>query len=693
MARESLLEPVHVPAGNVHRMEGERADLDGAARDYATPAAAGARHPSVRHWPRRTHGLALSRRRRPSTNTRGRVVPADSPFPPPRRLTITPLVIAAARRVAVIVDGADKADMSQRALEGPRDPHALPVQLAARRRVVPRSRGGGVEARAGAGMRVLAGDIGGTHARLAVVDVDERRVHIVREARYPSGDYPSLAPVVRTFLDAGSDAPERAAFGVAGPVSEGRVSTPNLPWTLDERRLSREIGIPRARLLNDLDAIARGTARLDATDVVTLQDGTPNEDGTIALIGAGTGLGEAFVVHDGAAPRTHPSEGGHAGFAPRTSLERELLAWLAADLGHVSAERVISGPGLEHIYRFLAERDPAREQRAVRRRRGRRRRSGHLAPRTDGSDALCVQALDIFVGAYGAQAGNLALTVLATGGVFLVGGIAPAIVKKLMDGTFLAAFRDKGRMSDMMQRMPVHVVMNDDVGLYGAAIAAAEDDARTTDAPRAPSASGAPHPKHTTLGHDDMTETATRAARGGAIGASDLDELCIDTVRTLSMDAVQQANSGHPGTPMALAPLAYLIFTGICATTRRIPHWPNRDRFVLSCGHASMLLYSVLYLTGYDVTLEDIKHFRQWGSKTPGHPEYGHTPGVETTTGPFGQGFANAVGMAIAERHLASEFNRPDDAVSTTASTSSASDGDLMEGISHEAASIAGHLG
>ena len=190
-----------------------------------------------------------------------------------------------------------------------------------------------------------------------------------------------------------------------------------------------------------------------------------------------------------------------------------------------------------------------------------------------------------------------------------------------------------------------------------------------------------------------MTETATRAARGGAIGASDLDELCIDTVRTLSMDAVQQANSGHPGTPMALAPLAYLIFTKHLRYDAAHPDWPNRDRFVLSCGHASMMLYSVLYLTGYDVTLEDIKHFRQWGSKTPGHPEYGHTEGVEVTTGPLGQGFANAVGMALAERHLASEFNTPDDAVIDHRIYVIASDGDLMEGISHEAASIAGHLG
>lgn len=344
-------------------------------------------------------------------------------------------------------------------------------------------------------MRVLAGDIGGTHARLAVVDVDDRQVRIVREARYASSEYPSLAPVVHEFLKSGSDTPARAAFGVAGPVSDGRVATPNLPWTLDERRLSREIGIPHARLLNDLDAIARGTARLAASDFVTLQEGTPNESGTVAIIGAGTGLGEAFVVHAGGVARTHSSEGGHAGFAPRTSLERELLAWLAADLGHVSAERVISGPGLEHVYRFLVEREPQREQRAVRDAVDKEGASAISRHGLDASDALSVQALDIFVGAYGAKAGNFALTVLATGGVFLVGGIAPAIIKKLTDGTFLAAFRDKGRMSDMMQRMPVRVVTNDNVGLYGAATAAAEEYARTTDAPRAPSASGAPTSK------------------------------------------------------------------------------------------------------------------------------------------------------------------------------------------------------
>ena len=341
-------------------------------------------------------------------------------------------------------------------------------------------------------MRVLAGDIGGTHARLAVVEIDDRQVHLVREARYASGDYPSLAPIVRTFLDAGGDAPSRAAFGVAGPVAGGRVATPNLPWTLDERRLARDIAIPRTRLLNDLDAIARGTARLVASDFVTLQEGTADTDGIVALVGAGTGLGEAFVVRDGGVARTHASEGGHTGFAPRTPIERDLLASLAGEFGHVSSERVISGPGLENIYGFLAKREPAREQPAV---RGAVQEEGAAAISRhglDGSDSLCAQALDIFVSAYGAKAGNMALTVLATGGVLLVGGIAPAIVKKLTDGTFLAAFRDKGRMSEMMQHMPVRVVMNDDVGLYGAATAAAEDDGRASDTPRTPTASGAP---------------------------------------------------------------------------------------------------------------------------------------------------------------------------------------------------------
>jgi len=171
-----------------------------------------------------------------------------------------------------------------------------------------------------------------------------------------------------------------------------------------------------------------------------------------------------------------------------------------------------------------------------------------------------------------------------------------------------------------------------------------------------------------------------------------LDLLCINTVRTLAMDAVQKANSGHPGTPMALAPLAYVLWQRHMRYNPANPAWAGRDRFVLSCGHACMLQYAALYLSGYDLSLDDLKQFRQWGSHTPGHTEYGHTPGVEVTTGPLGQGVANAVGMALAEAHLAATFNRPGHAIIDHYTYFVCSDGDLMEGVSHEACSFAGHL-
>jgi transketolase len=191
----------------------------------------------------------------------------------------------------------------------------------------------------------------------------------------------------------------------------------------------------------------------------------------------------------------------------------------------------------------------------------------------------------------------------------------------------------------------------------------------------------------------DVTVHARDTAPGSNRPASEIEQLCINTVRTLAMDAVQKANSGHPGTPMALAPLAYLLWTKHMKYNPRDPAWPDRDRFVLSAGHASMLLYSMLYLTGYDVTLDDIKQFRQWESKTPGHPERGLTPGVEVTTGPLGQGISNAVGMAVAERMLAERFNRPGQEIVDHYTYVIASDGDIMEGVSSEACSLAGFLG
>ncbi|MGD2207333.1 MAG: transketolase [Anaerolineae bacterium] len=174
---------------------------------------------------------------------------------------------------------------------------------------------------------------------------------------------------------------------------------------------------------------------------------------------------------------------------------------------------------------------------------------------------------------------------------------------------------------------------------------------------------------------------------------TNLDQLSVNTIRTLAMDAVQKANSGHPGMPMGMADAAYVLWTQFLKHNPADPKWPDRDRFVLSAGHGSMLLYSLLHLTGYDLSLEELKQFRQWGSRTPGHPEYGETPGVETTTGPLGQGFANGVGLALAERMLAAKFNRPGFQIVDHYTYAIVSDGDLMEGISHEAASIAGHLG
>src|SRR5512132_332809 len=191
------------------------------------------------------------------------------------------------------------------------------------------------------------------------------------------------------------------------------------------------------------------------------------------------------------------------------------------------------------------------------------------------------------------------------------------------------------------------------------------------------------------------TATAPRPAAEPPPGVSgsgqSLEDLCINAIRVLSMDAVQKADSGHPGTPMALAPLAYVLWTQHLRYNPADIGWLNRDRFVLSAGHASMLLYSVLYLTGYDLTLDDLKQFRQWESRTPGHPEYGYTPGVETTTGPLGQGMGNAVGMAVAEAHMGAVFNREQKIIDHHVYFI-ASDGDMMEGVSHESASFAGHL-
>lgn len=309
---------------------------------------------------------------------------------------------------------------------------------------------------------------------MAIIELDAHRVRVIREQTYASRDFPGLTPIVHAFLQSADGAPERACFGIAGPVVDGVVSTSNLPWRVETTRLAADIGIARTLLINDLAATAFGVTRLAGDDLATLQEGEPDADGMRAVIAAGTGLGEAMLGRDNGRWYTLPSEGGHGNFAPRSELEWDLFRSLAAEFGHVSSERVLSGPGLLNIYRFLAARPGARENEAV---RAEVSRDGPVAITRHGAaatDLLSAQTLDVFAAAFGAEAGDLALTVLATGGVYVAGGIAPAVLPRLREGGFLAAFRDKGRMGDMLSRVPVHVVMNTSVGLIGAAVAATD---------------------------------------------------------------------------------------------------------------------------------------------------------------------------------------------------------------------------
>ena len=324
-------------------------------------------------------------------------------------------------------------------------------------------------------MKVLAGDVGGTHARLAAVDVDGTNVRIDRLHEYRSRAFPALAPIVVDFIARGGESFERAVFGVACPVAGGDCVTPNLPWKVSARAIATASGIAATAVINDLHAMAYGVTRMLPADLVALQDAEPARHGVIALIGAGTGLGQAFLVWDGARYRAIASEGGHATFAPRTESEWALCTALAREHGHVSCERVVSGPGIENIYRFLAAAAGARVDPAVAAAVGREGAPAISRHGIDRSDPLCAAAVDMFIAAYGAQAGNLALHVLATGGVYLVGGIAKAMAARLRDGIFITAFRDKGRMGELLGKIPVNVVVNAHIGLIGAAVAACED--------------------------------------------------------------------------------------------------------------------------------------------------------------------------------------------------------------------------
>ncbi len=317
---------------------------------------------------------------------------------------------------------------------------------------------------------LLAGDVGGTKTLLALYEARGGEPALVREAALPSRDFARFEDVIARFLAEGPrGAVTAACFGVAGPVVDGRCVATNLPWQLDERELAARIPAGRVRLLNDLEAMGHGVLALPPSALATLQPGTARV-GSMVLVAAGTGLGEALLIWDGTRHAVIACEGGHADFAPRTDLEIELLRFLRKEFGHVSYERVLSGPGLFNIYRFLREQGGVSEPQWLRDRIEREDPSAVVSEvGLAAGHPLSVQALDLFVSVYGAEAGNLALKALAVGGVFVGGGIAPKIRAKLEDGTFTAAFCDKGRLAALMASIPVRLVLEPRAALLGAA--------------------------------------------------------------------------------------------------------------------------------------------------------------------------------------------------------------------------------
>jgi glucokinase len=329
----------------------------------------------------------------------------------------------------------------------------------------------------------LAGDIGGTNTRVAFFEGDASHLDQMALEIYPSRQYSGPEEIAQKFLATHRHAVESACFGIAGPVTDGRCHTPNLPWIVDSRHIAAELGIETVQLVNDLEANAHGIAMLKDSDFITLNAGQPSPSGNRGLISAGTGLGEAGLLASPAGYVPFPSEGGHVEFAPRNELEIELLRHLTPKFGHVSYERVLSGPGLYNIYQFLRDTGRGSEPPWL----------AELIASGDPSAAiahsgleetceLCVHSLNMFGSIYGAEAGNFALKVVATGGMFVGGGIAPKIIKTLSRPEFMHSFSSKGRVSPLLENIPVRVITNDKTALLGAgrvaALAAAKRRAR-----------------------------------------------------------------------------------------------------------------------------------------------------------------------------------------------------------------------
>jgi glucokinase len=307
------------------------------------------------------------------------------------------------------------------------------------------------------------------------------------EESFPSGDFPDLVPIVQKFLTtANSSTPEKACFAIAGPVVENTAKLTNLSWFLDTERLSKELGIERISLINDFAAVGYGIFGLTKQDLLTLQVGKYQSAAPMAIIGAGTGLGQGFLIKQGQGYQVFPSEGGHADFAPRNQLEFELLKYILTkyDIQRVSVERVVSGLGIISIYQFLRDRKIATESPAIanavrtwEQEAGKSEKTvdpgaliGNAA--LEKSDRLSEQTMQLFIEAYGAEAGNLALKLLPYGGLYIAGGIAPKILPLIQDGSFLTNFTQKGRMGSLLEEIPVLMILNQQVGLIGAALSA-----------------------------------------------------------------------------------------------------------------------------------------------------------------------------------------------------------------------------
>jgi glucokinase len=321
---------------------------------------------------------------------------------------------------------------------------------------------------------ILSGDIGGTSTRLAFFEAAGQRLRLVGKEIYPSGEYASLTELVARFVSEYGHTADHAAFGVPGPVRDGHAKTTNLPWLVDAKELARALRLPDTALINDLEAHAHGLAALGPEDFAVLNEGLPGATGNAAVIAAGTGLGEAGLYWDGARHHPFASEGGHTDFGPRDNLEMDLLRYLLAKYGHASYERVLSGPGLHNLYLFLRDTGRSAESPRIAEAMHTQDPPAIITQAAlDGESELCRQALELFVSLYGAEAGNLALKIMATGGVYLGGGIAPKIVKKLQGQEFMNAFAARGRMKPLLESIPVRVILNPDTPLLGAALYAA----------------------------------------------------------------------------------------------------------------------------------------------------------------------------------------------------------------------------